>query len=110
MQIKIISLLFLALLFLPGSAVLAHATENTSVNYCRDESSWFEWHTLLEKHPNDDSIVYLYALRRGLCSLVESGNIEIGKATSIFEGARQSVMDDLNRGNLKIEKGERQPL
>jgi len=43
------------------------------VNYCKDEVSWQEWHELLSKHPNDDAICALYALRRGLCSVVKSG-------------------------------------
>jgi len=43
------------------------------VNYCKDEVSWQEWHELLSKHPDDDAICALYALFRGLCSMVKSG-------------------------------------
>ncbi|WP_319550382.1 hypothetical protein [Desulfogranum marinum] len=110
MRIKIHCLLFLAIISLSSFHVLANATDSTPDNYCRDEASWFEWHSLLEKHPDDNSIIYLYALRRGLCSMVESGNLEVDRATDIFEKARQSVMDDINEKSLGKDSRKKQAL
>lgn len=45
-------------------------------NYCKDETNWQQWYELLAKHPQDDAIHALYATRRGLCSMVESSQIE----------------------------------
>ncbi|MDD2464144.1 MAG: hypothetical protein PHI97_09110 [Desulfobulbus sp.] len=45
-------------------------------NYCKDETNWQQWYELLAKHPQDDAIRALYATRRGLCSMVESSQIE----------------------------------
>ena len=62
-------------------------------NYCKDKASWHQWHELLAKHPQDDAIHALYATRRGLCLMVESGQIELDRATRIFERMRESLID-----------------
>lgn len=85
-------LIFLLLAFaLPGHT----ETENNGPgkNYCREEASWHDWHALLEKNPDDDALHALYALRLGLCSMVESGNMSKDRATSIFENMRESLIE-----------------
>lgn len=70
-------------------------------NYCHDEASWVGWHQLLANNPADDGIYGLYALRRGLCDMVEAGTIEQARATRIFEAAREDLIgkriDENNR-------------
>lgn len=71
-------------------------------NYCHDEASWAEWHELLAGNPADDGIYGLYALRRGLCDMVEAGTIEQARATRIFEGAREELVGKrMERNRLK---------
>ena len=61
-------------------------------NYCHDEASWAEWHRLLVDNPADDGVYGLYALRRGLCGMVEAGAIDQARATRIFEAAREELI------------------
>jgi hypothetical protein len=80
-------------------------TSKDSSNYCMDETSWQQWHDLLEKHPQDDAIHALYATRRGLCSMVESGKIDLDRATRIFERMRESLIERY-REKEKMEQKE----
>jgi hypothetical protein len=66
-------------------------TGKDSNNYCKDETSWQQWHELLAKLPQDDAIHALYATRRGLCSMLESGQIDFDRATRILGRMRESV-------------------
>ncbi len=43
---------------------------------------------LLMKAPDDPMTIRLYALRDGLCSMVDRGQVQLGVATAIFEDAR----------------------
>ena len=79
-----------ALLLTAVLAVPALAAEET--NYCHDKESWNEWHELLEKNASDDRLFGLYAMRRGLCGMVEAGTIDIDRATYIFESARKALL------------------
>lgn len=86
----------------------AHSEPGPTQNdyHCKNQASWQEWHALLEKHPNDDSVYTLYALRLGLCSMVEAGNIDKDRAVKIFEGMRGTVIQqykdyDSAEGNRK---------
>jgi hypothetical protein len=76
-------------------------------NYCKDATSWQQWQGLLEKHPQDDAIHALYATRLGLCSMVESGKIDLDRATRIFESMRESLIDRYREDEkAKQEKGK----
>lgn len=61
-------------------------------NHCHDKASWHEWHKLLAEHAEDDHLFGLYAMRRGLCGMVEAGTIEEDRATRIFEAAREELV------------------
>jgi hypothetical protein len=82
----------LALVLLLSFPCLAD-TGNTPDSYCKDPASWQPWHELLSKHPEDDAVHALYATRRGLCGMVESGQIDMDRATRIFERIRESLID-----------------
>lgn len=79
-------------LVLASALLLAGSGWAAEPNYCRDEDSWAEWHRLLADNPADDGIYGLYALRRGLCGMVESGAIDETRATRIFEAAREELV------------------
>ena len=80
-------------LILLSSPCFAGSSEEP-VNYCKDPASWKEWNELLKKHPQDDAIYALYATRRGLCTMVESGMIDLDRATRIFEDIRESLVEN----------------
>lgn len=59
---------------------------------CRDAAEWAQWDALLNKTPNDADVVTLYALRRGLCDMIERGQIEPQAAIELFERAHQAAI------------------
>ena len=93
--------LFLSLALL--AAGTAWAAEEK--NHCHDQASWHEWHQLLENNAEDDRIFGLYAMRRGLCGMVEDGTLDIDRATFIFETAREAL-----RGYWEEENNRRKPM
>jgi hypothetical protein len=82
----------LALILLLSSSCSA-VTGKEPNNFCQDVASWQQWHELLEKHPQDDATHALYATRRSLYSMVESGQIEMDRAIRISEYMRESMID-----------------
>lgn len=80
-------------LILLSSAPCSADTGKEPDNYCKDAVTWQQWHGLLEKNPQDDALHALYAMRLGLCSMVEAGNIDLDRATRIFEKMRGSLID-----------------
>ncbi len=57
-------------------------------NYCNDAENNQQWTRLLMKSPDDPMTIRLYALRDGLCSMVDRGQVKLGVAIAIFEDAR----------------------
>ena len=79
-----------------------------SENYCHDQRSWKEWDALVEKNPNDMEVQALHALRIGLCTKVDRGQITIEQATEIFESAREAIIQ--NRKEDQKREQDRQRL
>lgn len=95
-------LLILFYLSLPS---LSNAADKPD-HYCDDQASWQQWEKLLSDNPGDDGIASLYAFRVGLCSMVKSGQIEIDRATKLFEGFRDTVIqgaEESQRQSLRDE-------
>lgn len=92
------------------SSVCAADSSKDSSNYCKNETSWQQWHELLTKHPQDDAIHALYATRRGLCSMVESGHIDLNRATRIFERMRDSLIDRYREHEQVEQEGENRAM
>lgn len=70
------SLIFiLPILLLPPSLWAAEAE-----TYCHDAAAWQEWDDLRAKYPDDPELITLYALRLGLCAMVEKGQIDADTA------------------------------
>lgn len=82
------------------------ATDTSKVpnNYFKDNPSWQLWHELLDKYPQDDAIHALYATRRGLCTMVESGQIDLDRASRIFESMRKSLVDRYREYEGAVER------
>ena len=45
----------------------------------------------LENAPEDSVLTELFALRQGLCQMVDAGALSVDKATAIFERARSKA-------------------
>ncbi|MCD6389325.1 MAG: hypothetical protein J7L69_07920 [Desulfobulbaceae bacterium] len=74
---KILSILLL-LTIVAGTALAE------GENYCHDESTWYDWEQKLAKYPGDLGFRILYALRIGLCNLVERQHVTVSEARIIF--------------------------
>jgi hypothetical protein len=85
--------------------VAPHTAAGEPVNYCHDPQANQEWGELIEEAPGDDLLMRLFALRLGLCQLVGSGQLDLDRATSIFEQARAGALIERRRQ----EEQERQP-
>jgi hypothetical protein len=73
--------------------VLCNLVYAESENYCHDEKSWEEWDSLIEGSPDDTALQTLHALRIGLCIKVDRGQITIDEPTTIFESARETIIE-----------------
>lgn len=103
---KAIIISIIGLILLVSTTSLAD-TGNEPDNYCKDAVSWQQWHELLEKHPQDDALHALYAMRLGLCSMVESGKIDMDRSTRIFEKMRETLVDRYReQEEMEREKGK----
>ena len=80
----------LLLLGLAGS--YTHAAE--ADNYCHDKTALDEWQALLSKYPDDADIIKLYALRSGLCAMVERDQLALDRAIAIFEAERVRIITE----------------
>ena len=59
-----------------------HAEE--SKNFCLDKQAALGNEELARKHPNDEIIVRLVAMRAGLCELIEKNIVELDFAIDLF--------------------------
>ncbi len=65
--------------------VLAHpALADDSRNRCHDPATVADWEKLLSTNPRDPVVIRLYGLRRGLCSMIDDGLVELDQAIKIF--------------------------
>ena len=72
-------------------------------NYCKDPESWKQWDALIQKYPDDLDIHALHALRLGLCAKIERGDITVEDSITIFENAREAILEK-KKGEAKKEE------
>ncbi len=68
----------------------AHGEERD--NYCLDAEVNQKWTRLFMKSSDDPMTIRLYALREGLCEMVDRGQVQLGVAIAIFEDARSPAV------------------
>ena len=77
-------ILFVCLL---GFAVNALASEN----YCHDDAEIKKWNEVIAKHSAEPLLIKLYAMRVGLCQMVDDGKIDLDTAIDVFEAERSKL-------------------
>jgi len=82
---------------LPSAVVAQEPT-----NHCHKPEVAAQWEQLLANSPKDPIVIRLYALREGLCRMVDDGLVELDQAIDIFnrEHAR-GVMERMEEDNEK---------
>lgn len=84
--------LLLALLLV--NAGRAVAEESQSENYCHDPAIWAKIDDLLKQHPRDPLVIRSYALRLGICRLIDDGKISLEQGIELFDlEKRRAIME-----------------
>jgi len=104
------SLLSCLVVFVLCSSLCFADAGKKATNSCNDPGSWQQWHELLKKYPEDDALCALYATRRGLCSMIEAGQIDIGRATRIIERMRTSLMEMYREQERREQEEEKRDM
>jgi hypothetical protein len=78
-------------LFLLCCSCPAVAQEQETNNY-QDPAAWTDWQERVSQHPKDQELHLLYALWMGLCIKVDKGEVPFEDAISLFEHARQALI------------------
>lgn len=66
-------------------------------NSCHDSESNREWAKLAQQHHRYDDWQRLFALRVGLCVMVEQGELSVGRASDIFERERKQAIEEIRK-------------
>ena len=77
----------------------AFAAQAENENYCQDAQTNAQWQSMLAKDYSKDSMVVLFALRDGLCRLVEAKVITLDRASQLFEIERERVVAEAREHN-----------
>ena len=68
------------------------AKQQSPENDGEQEESWQAWQELAAKHPDDQGLQTLHALRIGICVKAERNELSVAQGTAIFEKARQALL------------------
>ena len=82
----------MAALLLVGLLSAPPAENQPPENDCEQQESWQAWQELAAKHPDDQGLQTLHALRIGICVKVERNELSVAQGTAIFEKARQALL------------------
>ena len=52
---------------------------------CDNPEEWAEWRATIEKFPEDDALLSLYAMRLGICEGIKEGTIDQQRGINIFD-------------------------
>lgn len=63
------------------------ADNKPDFSFCEDQALWIRWEGIVEQFRWDDTMMELYALRLGLCSMMYTGQIEPERGVRMFEKA-----------------------
>jgi hypothetical protein len=108
------TLLFLSLLLSIGADASEGGAQNE--NYCHDDAMWAPMEALLKAHPDDTLVIRGYAMRLGLCRLIDDGKVSLETGIKLFELERQrAILERLQeQANRKRQKAlpdeDREPL
>jgi len=89
-------------------AATAHAGWDDELyeNQCHDQAAWDKIDDLLKKVPNDPIVIRTYAMRLGICRLIEEKKISLDTGIQVFDIERQRAvmersMEDAERRKRK---------
>ena len=89
--------------------VLAMQSVNSAeINHCSDPKVALSWQQKIDTYPSDPLVQKLFALRKGLCAMVDEGSIELAAAVKLFDREQGEAV--LERINLEAHQSRFQEL
>ena len=77
-------------------------------NQCHDPAIWDRIEALRRQVPDDDLVLRAYALRIGLCRLIDEGRISLEKGIELFEIERRRTL--MERAQEDARKKQPPPI
>lgn len=78
----------LLVLMLALSFTASGEEQTPATGWCLDKERNAQWGEQIKKFPQDPAIVHLFALRHGLCQMLEAEMIELDFAIDLWEQQR----------------------
>lgn len=83
--------------------------DDPKMGFCHSKEHNAEWGRLLKKYPEDPAIIKLFALRHGLCQMMEADLIDKDFAISIFEESRQQEIERKQEDEQQMKDEQDKP-
>jgi len=77
-------------------------------NWCHRPDSWTKLDALLKQNPADPLVIRSYALRIGICLLIDEGKISLQRGIEVFDVEKQRVI--MERSYQDSRKRESRPI
>lgn len=61
-------------------------------DHCHDQEAWRRIEDFLRQHPRDPLVIRTYALRLGICQLMDTKKITLEQGIELFDLERQRVL------------------
>ena len=89
-----------------GEEELREDINDPTQNYCKSDEKNAQWGRLLSKNKDDAMIVKLFALRTGLCVMIDAGAVTLNDAIDYFQEEKTKLIDQRKKApqiNPKIK-------
>jgi len=96
---KMTTILLVVLLCAASLPIMAVGKEVTK-NHCHDPVDKKEFGDLLRKHPTDTSIIRLFAMRQGLCEMIDKQQIPLETGIDLWAVERQKILTERTKKEL----------
>lgn len=73
-------------------------------NYCYQREAWDKIEKLRRDAPNDPLVIRMYAMRKGLCAMIEEGKITREQGTEIFELERSRAIIERQQDETRAKR------
>ncbi|CAI8981983.1 hypothetical protein [Methylocaldum szegediense] len=73
-------------------------------NYCYQQEAWDGIERLRQEAPSDPLVIRMYAMRKGLCMLIEEGKITREQGVEIFELERSRAIIERQQDETRTKR------
>ena len=89
-------MILLCILSMPVTAGEKEAPKN----YCHDQADKKEFDDLLSRYPADTGIIRLFAMRQGLCEMINKQQIPLETGIDLWAIERQKILTERTKKEL----------